>query len=179
MLIAVCAEVIFADIEVEADNIVAFVLLFTFVVSAAITEARDVEALRISVVLAKAPESRVLSDSLRVAYVHTSAAVIPVPEVRVRVPFDQTSDARVPNDVRVRPDCDHTSAGIVEPRDVEAVNTVEFVLLLIVVTALLICEFVLAFTSVVTLAILAPSDDEACVRDEATDDTLLPIDDEA
>jgi hypothetical protein len=73
----------------------------------------------------------------------------------------QTSDARVPNDVSVLADVAHTDVGSVANNEDEAVRTVTLVLLLIVVIAEESWEFVLAFTSVVTLAIPAANEVEA------------------
>ena len=53
-------------------------------------------------------------------------------EVSVRVPLAHTSAARVPNVVSERDADDQTLSGIVEARDVEAVNTVALVLELMV-----------------------------------------------
>ncbi len=78
-------------------------------------------------------------------------------EVRVRVPLVQTSAARVPNVVKDLAAEDHTARGMVAPREVEAVRTVAFVLLLIVVIA----EAIVAFTAEVPAAILAASEVEA------------------
>ena len=120
----------------------------------------DDDALLTSDCRAKDPTSSVPSDSRRVAYVHTSDAVIE-PEVRVRVPFVQTSAASVPNVVRDLEAEDHTASGMDEARDVEAVSTVAFVLLLIVVIAEASCEFVLLLTAVVPADIALASDVEA------------------
>ena len=50
----------------------------------------------------------------RLAYDQTSDAVNEPPEVKVRVPLDQTSDTKVPNDERVLDVLDQTAVGIVE-----------------------------------------------------------------
>jgi hypothetical protein len=88
-----------------------------------------------SVCNASAPVSSVPSERRRVAYVQTSEAVREEPLVSVLVPFVQTSAARVPNVVRDLVVADQTAVGIVEASEVEAVKTVELVLLLIVVIA--------------------------------------------
>lgn len=82
-------------------------------------------------------------------------------DVRVDDATFQTSAARVPKEESVLPEVDQTLAGIVAKSEEDAVRTVALVLLLIVVTADETCEFVLAFTSVVTLAIPVASDVEA------------------
>ena len=74
------------------------------------------------------PTSRVASESLRVAYAQTSAAVIAV-EVSVRVPFVHTSAANVPNVVSERLVAAQTAVGMVEAREVEAVKILALVLL--------------------------------------------------
>jgi hypothetical protein len=80
----------------------------------------------------------------RVPYVQTSDAVIPEAEVNVRLPFTQTSAASEPKVVSERAPEDQTASGIVAANEVDAVSTVALVLLLIVLTAELICEFVFA-----------------------------------
>ena len=55
--------------------------------------------------------------------------------VRVEVATLHTSDARVPNDVRVLVAFNQTLTGMFEANEVEAVSTVALVLLLIVVIA--------------------------------------------
>ncbi len=129
----------------------------------------EVEAVVRSAKVPREPEVKVASVRLRVAYVQTSEALIPPDEVRVRVPFVHTSAARVPNVVRDLEAEDQTEVGIVARSDVEAVRTVALVFELIVEIAEDICELVfalmfeaseveaariVAFTSVVTLAIL-------------------------
>ena len=135
-----------------------FVLPFTLAVSAVIAEAREEEAEVISDNLAREPDDKVASVRLRVANVQTSEAVIPVDTllancfpivpapVRVEVAMFQTSAARVPkfDNVLVYAPV-QTAVGIVEASDDEAVSTVAFVLLLIVVIADEICELVYAF----------------------------------
>jgi hypothetical protein len=59
---------------------------------------------------------------------------VPAP-VKVEVATPQTSEAMVPNEVRVRDVEDQTDVGMVAKSDEEAVRTVALVLLLIVVTA--------------------------------------------
>jgi hypothetical protein len=101
------------------------------------------------------PNVKVASERLRVAYDQTSEAVrlLPGPEVpefapiilsclpavpapmNVDVATFQTSAARVPKSESERPEIDQTAVGIVANKELEAVRTVEFVLLLIVVIA--------------------------------------------
>jgi hypothetical protein len=148
--------------EVDAERTAAFVFEFTDEVPAAIVVPRDVEAVRIaelvfafmlevlpvtSLCTAKLPESRTVSESLRVAYVHTSAAVKLPPDVSVRVPLDQISETNVPNVVRERDALVQTPVGIVASNEVDAVRTVAFVFELIVETAEETCELVFAFTT--------------------------------
>lgn len=123
--------------EVEAVSTVAFVLAF-------MKELRDVEAVRtvafvfaftlaVSAVIAEPSEEDAVCTSERVARL---PEVSPAP-VSVRVPFVQTSDASVPNDVSVRVPAAQTFVGIEAiddateamdaPRDVDAVRTVAFV----------------------------------------------------
>ena len=138
------------------------------------TAAIEVEAVVRSAKVPREPEVKVASVRLRVAYVQTSEALRE--EVRVRVPFVHTSAARVPNVVRDLEAEDQTEVGIVARSDVEAVRTVALVFELIVEIGEDICELVfalmfeaseveaariVAFTSVVTLAILVPSEVEA------------------
>jgi hypothetical protein len=92
-------------------------------VFALITAAREDVAVATLAAVAKDPVSSVASESLRVAYDHTSAAVILPPEVSVRVPFAQTSAARLPNVVSDRDVADHTAVGNVLASDVDAVIT--------------------------------------------------------
>ncbi len=68
--------------------------------------------------------------------------------VRVDVATFHTSAARVPNVVSVRVATDQTAAGIVPASDVDAVSTVAFVLLLIVVIAEAIVPAVLTVPAV-------------------------------
>jgi hypothetical protein len=149
--------VIAEAIEDEAE----LVFALTEAVSAVIAAASEVEAVVKFVSVASEPVSSVPSERRRVAYVQTSEAVREEPLVSVLVPFVQTSAARVPNVVRDLVVADQTAVGIVEASEVEAVKTVELVLLLIVVIAEESWEFVLAFTSVVTLAIPAANEVEA------------------
>ena len=107
---------------------------------------------------ASAPTSIVPSDKRRVANVQTSEALRPVDNcfpivpafVRVEVAMFHTSEAREPKVVRVRVPFSQTAVGMVEAREVEAVNTVASVCALIVDIAEVNCESVCAFTSVVT-----------------------------
>ena len=116
---------------VETAAVCVLVLLFTFV-----------SAVETFAAVAKEPEVNDASVRLRVLYVHTSEAVRVEPrEVRVRVVFPHTSATSVPNVVRERDPDDHTAVGIVEARLVEAVRTVVFVLVLIVLTAVAIEAF--------------------------------------
>ncbi len=64
-----------------------------------------------------------MSVRLRVAYVHTSDADIPVLPVSVRVPFVQTSATRLPKVVNERLDEDQTASGMVAYKDEDAVRT--------------------------------------------------------
>ncbi len=95
-----------------------------------IAEPSDDEAVVTSVCTASDPASSVALVRLRVAYVHTSDAVIPPPLVSVRVPYAQISATRVPKVVRERDVDDHTAVGMVEARDDEAVRIAEVVLAL-------------------------------------------------
>jgi hypothetical protein len=97
--------------------------------------------------VASEPVSSVASESRRVAYDHTSAAVAPPEDVRVRVPLAHTSAAKEPNVVKLRVPLAQTFVGIVAAKDEEAVSTVASVLLLIVEIADVICELVFALTT--------------------------------
>lgn len=119
---------------------------------------------------------RVALVRFRVAYVHTSDAVSepPPPDVSVRVPFVQTSAARLPNVVKEREALIHTAVGIVERRDVEAVSTVAFVFELIVETAEVIAEASdeLAFPTTVfvfELTEAVPAETADAIDDEAVE----------
>jgi hypothetical protein len=122
--------------EVEAVRIEEFVFAFTSVVTFEIELPSDEEAVVTSDCKARAPVERVPSVKFLVPYVQTSEAVSVEPRlVSVRVPFVHTSAARVPNVVRDRVVALHTEVGIVARSEVEAVSTVELVLVLIVVIA--------------------------------------------
>jgi hypothetical protein len=135
-----------ADIA-EASEVDAFVTaVLTFEIAVAIEDDADVT----SDCNASVPEVSVPAVSVRVPNDQTSAAVKLEPPpiepvantfpivpavVKVDVATFQTSDANVPNDVRVREADDQTARGIVAANEVEAVRTVALVLALIVVTA--------------------------------------------
>ncbi len=108
-----------ATIEDEAVATTELVLLFTSLVMLAVAE-----------FVFELTEAMIDVDAeLRSESVASEPDVRPAP-VRVRVPFDHTSDAKVPNVVRVRVPADQTLAGIAviaeaiepidEPRDVDA-----------------------------------------------------------
>jgi hypothetical protein len=164
------AVFVFVLIVVTAPLIVPAVLAVPAVIAEAIDELAvfvfvliDDIAPVTSEATARAPESRLASVSLLVAYDQTSAAVrappaddtaasklsticlptVPAP-FNVDVATVHTSAARVPNDVSVLPEFAHTAVGIVARSDVLAVNTVAFVLAFIVDIALATCEFVFA-----------------------------------
>ncbi len=127
--------------DVEAVSTAEFVFAFTLdvipdvcvLVFAFTTAAIDEEAVTTSLCSASAPESNVVSDKRRVAYVQTSAAVrVPPPLVKVRVPLDQMSDTSVPNVVRERDALFQTPVGMVASNDVDAVKTVALVFELMV-----------------------------------------------
>ncbi len=99
---------------------------------------------------------------VRVAYDQTSDAAS-VPAVRVRVAFDQMSDTNEPKVVSDRVPLAHTAAGIVEASDVEAVRTVALVFELMVEIAVAISESVFAFTLAVPAEIAEASEVEALV----------------
>ena len=91
--------------------------------------------------------------------VERARPIVPGP-VSVDVAIFQTSEASVPKDVSERVALFQTFKGIVEARDVDAVRTVAFVLLLIVVTALVILfakdvEALSTFVLVVLILVLA------------------------
>ncbi len=136
-LTAAVPTVMAEAIEVDAE----FVLAFTAAVTAAVcvsvfelTDAvpdviaapSDVDAVVMLAAVARVPESRVLSESLRVAYDQTSLAER-FAEVSVLVPLVQTSAAREPNVVSVLSELAQTAVGNVEARDEEAVTTSESV----------------------------------------------------
>ncbi len=108
-----------ATIDEEAVAMTAFVLLFTLDVMFAVAD-----------VVFELTEATIDVDAVsRSESVASEPVVRPAP-VSVRVPFDHTSDAKVPKVVRVREPADHTLAGIAviaeaidpidEPSDVEA-----------------------------------------------------------
>jgi hypothetical protein len=100
--------------EVLAVRTVALVLLLTLALPAVIAAASEVEAVVTSLVRASDPEVRVLSVRFRVAKVQTSDAVMPPPDVRVRVPLVHTSAAKVPKVVRERVGVAQIAPGSVE-----------------------------------------------------------------
>ena len=110
---------------------------------ALITAPKEVEAVVKLESVAKEPESKVPEVRFLVAYDQTSEALIPPPEVSVRVPFVHTSAARVPKVVSDLAVFAHTPVGMVARSDVDAVRTVALVLLLMVETAEEIWELVL------------------------------------
>jgi len=134
-------------------------------VPADIDEAKEVEAEDTAEVTsdwtANEPEESEASVRSRVAYDQTWAAVRVEPEVRVRVPFVQTSEARVPKVVRDRAVDDQTLRGMVEAKDVEAVRTVASVWELMEVTAPETAVLVLALTAVVPAAMFEAREVEA------------------
>ena len=94
-------------------------------VPAVIAEASDVEAVVTLAAVAREPLVRVASVRLRVPYDQTSEAVRVEPrEVSVRVPFVHTSAANVPKVVRERDPLAQTAVGMVAASEVEAVRTV-------------------------------------------------------
>jgi hypothetical protein len=164
------------------DELALATTAFVLAVPADMAEAIELEAVeRLPVIVAvlavisdctaSEPELSPAPVRLREPNVHISRAEIfeavasCFPIVPVFVSVDeatfQTSDARVPNDVSVLADVAHTDVGSVANNEDEAVRTVTLVLLLIVVIAEESWEFVLAFTSVVTLAIPAANEVEA------------------
>jgi hypothetical protein len=136
--------------EVDADSTVAFVFAFTEEATeddaAVIALVIEVEADVTSDWSARVPDESVPAVKVRLAKLHTCVAVklllfvastfpiVPVP-VKVDVATFHTSAARVPNVVRDRVAFAQTANGIVAASEVEAVNTVAFVLLLMVVIA--------------------------------------------
>jgi hypothetical protein len=154
---------------VAPSEVLAFSILvpfvFTFELIVASVAPRDVEAVVTLAAVAREPESSVASDRRRVAKFHTCEAVrfeLPVESarpilpgvVRVDVATFQISAVNEPNVVRVRVADVQTLSGMVAARDVEAVRTVAFVLLLILVIADDTCEFVFGLTR----ARVAPSE---------------------
>ena len=95
--------------------------------------------------------------------VERAKPIVPGP-VSVDVATFQTSEARVPKVVSERVADDQTLSGMVEASEVEAVRTVAFVLVLMVMTALLMFEVIddEAFRMLVlTAARVEPRDEEA------------------
>ncbi len=143
----------------------------TDAVPAVIAAPIDVEAVVTLADVAKVPESRVPSESLRVAYDQTSAADA-VPPVMVLVPFVHTSAAREPNDESVLSELAQIAVGNVDARDDEAVKMAALVFELTAAVPAVIAvaiedeavpttEFVLAFTPVVTAEMPVASELEA------------------
>ncbi len=131
--------------EVEARLVLAFtaevipevwVLVLAFTTAAIDDEAVRMDALVLALTAevpevtsdwrASVPESSVPSERRRVAYDQTSEAVME-PEVSVRVPFVQTSAAKVPKVVKLRALLAQTPVGMVDAREVEAERTSESV----------------------------------------------------
>ena len=90
--------------------------------------------------------------------------VVAAPPVIVLVPFNQTSAASEPKVVRERVPFAQTAVGIVDAKEVDAVKTVAFVLLLIVVMVDASCEDSCEFVFPLT---------EATMEDEA--EAMLPL----
>ena len=140
----------------EALLTAVFVFAFTAVFPVEIASASDDDAFVTSDCTANDPELSPAPVRVREPKVQTCDAVSPVAFVASCRPIDpgvvnvdvatfHTSAASVPNVVSEREADDQTLSGIVAARDVDAVNTVAFVLLLMVVTAEVIWLFVLAF----------------------------------
>ena len=104
-------EFVFALIEETCESVLALT-----------TAAIEEDAVVRFAAVASEPVSSVESESLRVAYDQTSAAVILPPEVSVRVPLAQTSETSVPNVVSDRVPELQTAVGMVAARDDEAVK---------------------------------------------------------
>jgi hypothetical protein len=156
-----------------SDDEALFVFAFTLAVLAEMALASEVEALLVfefteetALVTSDAVASEpVVSEApvrVRVAYDQTSDAAS-VPAVRVRVAFDQMSDTNEPKVVSDRVPLAHTAAGIVEASEVEAVRTVALVFELMVEIAVAISESVFAFTLAVPAEIADASEVEALV----------------
>ena len=73
------------------------------------------------------------------------------------MPFDQTSETKVPNDESVLDVLPHTAVGIVEYNDVDAVRTTELTFAFIVDTA----ELIATFNELEAFPIVLPRLDEA------------------
>jgi len=190
VLIFVATDVEAAVISAASVDVAVFTMLLVFaltaLVPALIADASDVEAFATSDCSAREPDVRFPSVKSRVPKLQTWDAVRPElpPEliaktfpivpvvVNVDVATFQTSEANEPNVVSDLAPFAQTANGIVAASDVDAVNTVAFVLALIVDIAEVICEFVFALipaardedafkTEVLTAEMAAPSDVEA------------------